>query len=115
MSKKRRRLTAEEDRVHLHRGLYISRSGKLPDGAVPADPSKHAPHNMRGPTQYYIDFPFMCVDCGSEQVWTAEQQKWYYEVAKGPIYGTAVRCRQCRRKRREQSEMDRARNQATDA
>jgi len=30
-------------------------------------------------------------------VWTAEQQKWWYEVAKGPIFSVAVRCRECRK------------------
>ena len=108
MSKKRRRLKAEALKREPHKE-------KLPDGAIPADQSKHAPHNSYDPPQYYVDEPFTCVDCGLKEVWTAEQQKWYYEVAKGPIYGRAVRCRECRRKRREQSERDRARNQSTNA
>ncbi|MCA9221639.1 MAG: zinc-ribbon domain containing protein, partial [Planctomycetales bacterium] len=33
------------------------------------------------------------------QVWSAQQQKWYYEVAKGSLYATAIRCRECRQKR----------------
>ncbi|MCA9203194.1 MAG: zinc-ribbon domain containing protein [Planctomycetales bacterium] len=41
----------------------------------------------------------MCVDCGKSQVWSAQQQKWYYEVAKGSLYATAIRCRECRQKR----------------
>jgi len=36
-------------------------------------------------------------------VWTGTQQKWWYEVAKGFVYATAVRCRVCRRKKQEQS------------
>jgi hypothetical protein len=47
---------------------------------------------------YYVDEPFKCRDCGKEQVWTATQQKWWYEVAKGFAYSSAVRCRACRRK-----------------
>jgi len=47
---------------------------------------------------YYVDAPFKCKDCGKEEVWTATQQKWWYEVAKGFAYSTAVRCRGCRRK-----------------
>jgi len=31
-----------------------------------------------------------------KEVWTAEQQKWYYEEAKGSIHAKAVRCRNCR-------------------
>ncbi|MGZ8451316.1 MAG: zinc-ribbon domain containing protein [Candidatus Binatia bacterium] len=56
---------------------------------------------------YYVDRPFRCGDCGKEEVWTGTQQKWWYEVAKGFVYATAVRCRLCRRKRRQQSEESR--------
>jgi hypothetical protein len=67
-----------------------------------------APNNSYGAPDfvrrgYYIDRPFSCVDCGKEGVWTGSQQKWWYEVAKGFVYSTAVRCRLCRRKKREQS------------
>ncbi|MDC0948586.1 zinc-ribbon domain containing protein [Gammaproteobacteria bacterium] len=47
--------------------------------------------------EYYLDKAFTCVDCGSEEVWTGKQQKWWYEVAKGSICTTAVRCRPCRK------------------
>lgn len=50
--------------------------------------------------KFYVDKPFICRDCGSSQVWTASQQKWWYEVAKGNINSTAVRCRSCRQKLR---------------
>jgi hypothetical protein len=65
---------------------------ELPKGAVLADLSQQAPNNSYSPPLYYVDRPFTCEDCGREEVWTASQQKWYYEVAKGPIYATAVRC-----------------------
>ena len=45
---------------------------------------------------YYEDVPFKCVDCGVDQIWTATQQKWWYEVAKGYTYSFAKRCRACR-------------------
>jgi len=43
---------------------------------------------------------FRCADCGKEEVWTGSQQKWWYEIAKGFVYSSAVRCRACRRKER---------------
>ena len=43
---------------------------------------------------------FTCRDCGEEQVWTAKQQKWWYEVVGGAIDSTAVRCLPCRGLRR---------------
>jgi transcription elongation factor Elf1 len=61
------------------------------------------PYNSYGAPQfvyrgYYVDTPFRCKSCGKEEVWTATQQKWWYEIAKGYVYSTAVRCRSCRRK-----------------
>ncbi|MCC6077141.1 zinc-ribbon domain containing protein [Pseudomonas sp. GCM10022188] len=53
---------------------------------------------MRG---RYVDRPFRCRDCGSQEVWTAAQQKWWYETAHGSLYTTAVRCRACRQARRD--------------
>ncbi len=47
---------------------------------------------------FYVDVPFTCKDCGSNELWTARQQKWWYEIAKGSIDSTAVRCRSCRKK-----------------
>lgn len=50
---------------------------------------------------FYVDRPFRCKDCGKEEIWTATQQKWWYEVAKGNVRSHATQCHACRRKRRE--------------
>lgn len=76
-----------------------------------------APNNSYGAPQfvrrgYYVDIPFRCVDCGKQEVWTGTQQKWWYEVAKGFVYSTAIRCRLCRR--REQARRDDARRNHLD-
>lgn len=82
--------------------------GGLPHGAVAADTSQQVPINSYGsPKKFYVDIPFKCKDCGREEVWTAEQQKWFYEVAKGSLHATAVRCRECRTRRNEQKELQR--------
>lgn len=66
-------------------------------GIVAADPTQLAHCNTYGLLPaFYIDRPFVCRGCGSEEVWTAKQQKWWYEVAKGHIDSFAVRCRACR-------------------
>lgn len=49
---------------------------------------------------FYIDTPFTCQGCGKSEVWSAAQQKWWYEVAKGDRLSTAKRCRPCRRQER---------------
>lgn len=50
---------------------------------------------------YYLDRPFTCKDCGKRETWTASQQKWWYETAKGDVWKVAIRCRPCRRRERE--------------
>ena len=50
---------------------------------------------------YYLDRSFICKDCDKQEVWTATQQKWWYEVAKGEVFSGASRCRACRRRERE--------------
>lgn len=70
-----------------------------PAGAVMAD-LKELSHNntySRLP-RFYVDKVFKCRGCGKEEVWPAEQQKWWYEVIKGNINSSAVRCRACRDK-----------------
>ena len=50
--------------------------------------------------EFYVNRPFQCKDCGKSEIWTASQQKWWYETAKGDVWTVAVRCRHCRRRER---------------
>jgi len=50
--------------------------------------------------EFYVDRPFLCKDCRKAEVWTATQQKWWYETAKGDVWTVAIRCRPCRRRER---------------
>ena len=73
-----------------------------PSEEVRVNESALAPYNSYGAPDFvragrYSDRPFRCRDCGKSEIWTARQQKWWYEVAKGYVYSTAVRCRACRR------------------
>ena len=45
---------------------------------------------------FYEDKTFKCKKCEKEEVWTAKQQKWWYEEAQGDLETTAVLCRACR-------------------
>ncbi len=67
--------------------------------SIPANQQELQHNNTCGLLpEYYVDKPFTCRDCGVLELWTAKQQKWWYEVAKGYIDSTAVRCRPCRKK-----------------
>ena len=79
-----------------------ARLAKRPINVVAANVEALAHNNTYGPLPlFYVDKPFVCRDCGKAEVWTAAQQKWWYEVAKGDINSTAVRCRACRRKEQQ--------------
>jgi len=68
-----------------------------PVGAIQAAHEQLEHNNTYGLLpNFYVDKPFVCRDCGSKEIWTAKQQKWWYEIAKGHIDSTAVRCRRCR-------------------
>lgn len=70
---------------------------KPPNGAVMADRTQLAHNNTYGPLPgFYVDQVVVCRQCGKEEVWPAERQKWWYEVAKGNINSRAVLCRACR-------------------
>ena len=84
-----------------------------PAGMVEADPAQLAHNNTYDMLPlFYLDRAFACRDCGSQQVWTAKQQKWWYEVAKANINRTAVRCRACRQI--ERARVDAARRVAVE-
>ena len=96
MSKKRKRVPRYIAEDPKWQTAEAKRRDGVPQDAIPADLSQQAANNSYGPPLYYRDREFNCVDCGQPQVWTATQQKWWYEVAKGSIYSTAIRCRACR-------------------
>jgi len=69
-----------------------------PENAVQANHQELQHNNTYGQLPlFYIDIAFRCRDCGSKELWTAKQQKWWYEIAKGHIDSKAVRCISCRK------------------
>jgi hypothetical protein len=72
---------------------------RLPQGALPAEVRKQRRRDMDPVRYYYVDAPFACRLCGKEEVWTAEQQKFWYEDCKGDPNAVAIHCHGCRKKR----------------
>jgi hypothetical protein len=80
-------------------------SAAIPPGAVAADHAQLAHNNTYSPLpRFYVDKNITCRQCGAEEVWPAERQKWWYEVAKGNIFTQAVLCRACREKDKQRKE-----------
>ena len=105
---KSRRLELDAKRtlkLKAEAGYRVVSGIELPPGAVLAN-WEALEHNQATIPQvayplFYADRPFKCRDCGSDELWMATQQKWWYETAKGPIDSIAIRCRSCRRKERD--------------
>lgn len=90
------------------RGQRPARRSPYSNGRALVNPLRLAPNNSYSDPEflkrgYYVDKSFTCRDCGKAEVWTATQQKWWYEVAKGGLFTQALRCRPCRRRERERS------------
>ena len=109
-SGKQRRTEIKIARKKREQKKYVLTHGarlkEVTANTAPCNPKLLAPNNsyseppfvQRG---YYCDILFKCKDCGKEGVWSATRQKWWYEIAKGDVWTTAVRCNTCRRKERE--------------
>jgi hypothetical protein len=100
-SRKRKQQRLKESQ--LQRAKQISsvdssdKGTPVPPGAVAADASQLAHNNTYSPLpRFYVDKVVVCRQCGTEEVWPAERQKWWYEIAKGNIFTQAVLCRSCR-------------------
>lgn len=101
----KRRLTPAERKANREKAKHAHRFAET-DGQVAVDVARLAPTGSWSPPDfvtrgYYVDEPFACRDCGEGEIWTASQQKWWYEVARGDIFTVASRCRNCRRRERE--------------
>jgi hypothetical protein len=99
----RARSTAVWDSRLCDRGYWDYLMTIIPHDAIGADMTKQALYNSYGPKAWYRNEQFKCKDCGRNEVWTAEQQRWWFEVAKGQINSRAIRCRACRKAWREKT------------
>ena len=89
------------------RRALIAKAQRKRLGVAPADLAILSAHNNAySLPEYYVDKSFICHQCGTSEVWTAEQQKWWYEVAHGSIYSGANTCRACRQAHRAQVARD---------
>ena len=76
-----------------------------PAGSVLANLAELSHNNTYGRLpRFYVDRVVVCRNCSTEEVWPAERQKWWYEVAKGNINTQAVQCRSCRAAERQRKE-----------
>ncbi|MBI5551303.1 MAG: zinc-ribbon domain containing protein [Desulfobacterales bacterium] len=93
------------EKENQKRKLDSARAEAYKSRLVPVDKSKlNLGNSYEAPPDCYRDIDFTCVDCGSNETWLAEQQKWWYEEVGGYYFSTAIRCRSCRKKEKERKE-----------
>jgi hypothetical protein len=92
--KRDRKIARERMQAFLEGRLGLETG--LPRGALAANVNRQNATCIVKP--FYRDIEFTCVDCGTREIWTAAQQKWWYEEVGGLIGSKAVRCRACRAK-----------------
>lgn len=88
------------------------RSKNKKDERLPVDKSKLnlGKNSDNSPPEYYYDVEFRCSDCKALSIWTAAQQKWWYEEVGASFYSQARRCRECREQERARKQEARRRS-----
>lgn len=80
----------------------------LPPGAVRGDIRRQAYCPMcHVPRFFYVDEPRTCVQCSTPFVFTAAEQKFWYETLRFWADSTAIRCVDCRRRQRSKGAIQR--------
>jgi hypothetical protein len=105
-SNKQRRAELQAEKRARALRKQASNTDALASRGIRVDIEKLAPDNSYGNPDFvergfYEDHHFTCQHCGKKEIWTARQQKWWYEIAKGNVWTTARLCRPCRRRERE--------------
>lgn len=77
---------------------------EIPQNALAANPDAQNHHGGYSGKFYYQDIHYTCAGCGKPGVWTAQQQKRYFEVQKGNIYNVPKWCYKCHSRRMKNSE-----------
>ena len=69
--------------------------------AIPQDPAARQPDNSRDGNDPYQDEWVECTQCGKRIVWSAEDQRYWYEDVKASRYAkVSLRCDVCRERGR---------------
>ena len=77
---------------------------QLPPGAVRGNPAAQnycSAHHV--PRYFYVDERHTCVQCGSDFLFSAKEQKFWYETLRFISCSRAIRCPSCRKHKRTDS------------
>ena len=77
----------------------------LPRGAVRGNVALQLLRPRDVPMYFYVDEPRTCIQCEQPFVFTAAEQKFWYEKLQFTASSIAIRCTPCRRKKRSESSL----------
>lgn len=98
-----------QDEKGLTKTLYrwdLDYEPNMPRFAVRGDVRKqNLCFSCHSPKYFYVDQYQVCIQCGKDFVFSAAEQKFWYETL--GFYGTsvAIRCKECRRKKRTEASL----------
>lgn len=77
---------------------------KIPYGALPGNVELQVFCSFcHTPKYYYLDRERTCVQCGQEFIFSAKEQKFWYETLKFNFRSEAIRCLHCRKSKRNEN------------
>jgi hypothetical protein len=86
----------EEKRIaKLEKEGRLVKGVEIPLGSLAANPDEQNHGGGYAAKFYYKDILYVCAGCGKNEVWTAKQQKRYFESQKGNIYNEPKWCHDC--------------------
>jgi hypothetical protein len=92
----------EKKRIkNLEKEGRIIKGVEIPKDVLPSDPDSQKHGGGYSAKFFYKDIHYTCEGCGKKEVWTAQQQKKYFEIQKGNIYNEPKWCYDCHSKRME--------------
>ena len=76
---------------------------KIPVGAAPGNVAlQEFCSHCHLPQYFYVDKQSVCVQCGKDFIFQAKEQKFWYENLKFNFHSHAIRCLDCRKKKRNE-------------
>ncbi len=87
---------------------------ELPAGAVRGNIERQV-YCCMTPRYFYVDLERPCIQCGGDFVFRAREQKYWYETLRFNLHSTAIRCVECRKRRRSDRALAGALDEAVQA
>jgi hypothetical protein len=90
-----KRKREQKRRAKLQKEGRLVKGVEIPKNTLAADPDAQNHGGGYSVKFHYQDIHYACAGCGRPGIWTAQQQKKYFEIQKGNIYNEPKWCYEC--------------------